>query len=1112
MAGDFEPARGEPANITQYQGGGDLHEAAQVVEHSRVTIRNAALTQCSSRSRRHHLFSVVPEVNIVHLAISLLSLFVVLFGLFSGFIKERLYVGEAIIATACGIAFSGYAAGIFAPRTWSEGEWRNPLLGHHFDDLTIELTRAVIALSVFAVGVELPKAYVLRHWRSLAMLLGPIMLLGWMVTGLLMFAIIPGLEFLPALVVAAGATPTDPILASSVVGKGKFAQEHVPAHIRHILQAESGSNDGAAFPFLYLALFLLMREDRSVGKAIGSWIYLVLLYQIVLGTIIGAVIGIIARKLLKFSKRRELIDRESMVAMYVALALLVTGLTTLAGSDDLLAAFACGTAFAWDDWFTESIEESNFSSIIDLLANCAIFLYLGATMPFSAWQNETTTLTVWRLVLLALGVLAFRRLPAIFALQWWIPDIKTRREAVFAGHFGPMGVGAIFISTLAASKLPTPTVPPETAIDRLALVVQPVTYFLVLSSILVHGITIAFFTLGRRVHSRVTSMTRTFTAQSRDSQGVRVMEEPSWMSRVKRAQNRDDIVINRDDDAAEKGDLGKLGLSSMSMNARGDVEKDVPSGSETAVSSDEKAGSQDSKDDRDDDEKRLERPTSRNAQARLRLEERRESDEDPPDNILADHPNDLDRPHHHHAHLRKSHHDQDQDVIEAYEEEPLARRTSKESAHETRYCKPNQTQTWQEGRKIIIDHNDGEDVEVIDLDASPEDACRAMKDPRRKVLTISDREIKREMSLSLQGNQTEREHEEGAVSRIAARFIKRGQALLHPAEEGLTSDEKEAKKRDKLKRDAWCRKEQKFRDSTDREWIQGNKVVTEKFDGEVVVRELTEKEKADRAARHLAALRALGHPVDSLAAEWNKMVRRDSEGASSTRSNRAPAEQQQQTLGKGKVADRSPARQPQSAASSIKGSVGEGSGVPLTRTDRIEPESDEEDQEGAAASTSTPAVISSSPSRAGAGQTAARPGAPMRTNSALQAVKQMIGLKVDPSESPSSADKKKMKISAPIVVTEEDEDEVEREADVQKQQQRDKSRSRSRDAKAVATGPQSTIRFANLNKPERSNTAGSGQDGAGASSGSTGARQAPSVGSGLGIRRVSTAGSARSFK
>lgn len=170
--------------------------------------------------------------------------------------------------------------------------------------------------------------------------------------------------------------------------------------------------------------------------------------------------------------------------MYVALALLVTGLTTLAGSDDLLAAFACGTAFAWDDWFTESIEESNFSSTIDLLANCAIFIYLGATMPFSSWQSDTTTLTVWRLVLISAGIIAFRRLPTIYALQWWIPDIKTKREALFAGHFGPMGVGAIFISTLAASKLPTPTVPPETQLDLLALLVQPVTYFIVLSSIL----------------------------------------------------------------------------------------------------------------------------------------------------------------------------------------------------------------------------------------------------------------------------------------------------------------------------------------------------------------------------------------------------------------------------------------------------------------------------------------------------------------------------------------------------------------------------------------------------------------------------------------------------
>jgi hypothetical protein len=40
---------------------------------------------------------------------------------------------------------------------------------------------------------------------------------------------------------------------------------------------------------------------------------------------------------LKFAKKRDLIDRESFIAMYVALALLACFATTLTGSDDILA-------------------------------------------------------------------------------------------------------------------------------------------------------------------------------------------------------------------------------------------------------------------------------------------------------------------------------------------------------------------------------------------------------------------------------------------------------------------------------------------------------------------------------------------------------------------------------------------------------------------------------------------------------------------------------------------------------------------------------------------------------------------------------------------------------
>lgn len=85
----------------------------------------------------------------------------------------------------------------------------------------------------------------------------------------LIYALIPGLNFLSSLAVSACLTPTDPILASAVVG-GKWADKHVPAHIRHLLAAESGCNDGAAFPFLFFALYL-MTDLPSVGNAMRDW-------------------------------------------------------------------------------------------------------------------------------------------------------------------------------------------------------------------------------------------------------------------------------------------------------------------------------------------------------------------------------------------------------------------------------------------------------------------------------------------------------------------------------------------------------------------------------------------------------------------------------------------------------------------------------------------------------------------------------------------------------------------------------------------------------------------------------------------------------------------------
>ncbi len=50
-----------------------------------------------------------------------------------------------------------------------------------------------------------------------------------------------------------------------------------------------------------------------------------------------------------------------------------------------------------------------------------------------------------------------------------------------------MGVGAVFISTLALHKLPEPANPPVTQQDYLTTALQPIVSFVVLASVIIRG-------------------------------------------------------------------------------------------------------------------------------------------------------------------------------------------------------------------------------------------------------------------------------------------------------------------------------------------------------------------------------------------------------------------------------------------------------------------------------------------------------------------------------------------------------------------------------------------------------------------------------------------------
>ena len=471
-----------------------------------------------------------------HLVYIILGGFTSLFMLCSLVIKEKFYIGEATVATICGVIFGPHAANLINPFTWG-----------NTDKITLEFSRIVLVVQCFAVGVELPKAYMERHWKSVVFLLLPVMTFGWLMTSVFIWWMIVPLTWLEALACAACVTATDPVLASSVVGKGKFAKR-VPKHLRDILSAESGCNDGMAFPFIYLSIYLL-RYRPNAGDVMFHWTCYTILYECIFGAFYGFAVGYIARHLIKFSERKGLIDRESFLVFYFTLALFCAGSGSMLGMDDLLIGFSAGVGFSNDGWFTEKTEESHVSNVIDLLLNLAYFVYLGTIIPWEQYNTPSIGLTPWRLCVIAIFVILFRRIPIMMALKPIIPDIKTWREALFAGHFGPIGVGAIFAAILARAELETESTsplavvpPPGTKDYELIALIWPVTTFLVISSILVHGSSIAVFTLGRRINT----LTLTFSYTQDNDSG------PGWMNRLPRISSQSRSMSKASLDSLEK--------------------------------------------------------------------------------------------------------------------------------------------------------------------------------------------------------------------------------------------------------------------------------------------------------------------------------------------------------------------------------------------------------------------------------------------------------------------------------------------------------------------------------------------------------------------------------
>jgi NhaP-type Na+/H+ or K+/H+ antiporter len=392
----------------------------------------------------------------LNLALALVGGFTLVVSLATGLIHSRNALpSESMLGVLVGVLVGPHALGVLPMAGWGD-----PLA------LLEQLARFTVAIAVMSIALRLPQDYFVRRARSMAALLGPGMVLMWLASGLVVASLLD-VEFWLAMLLGAVVTPTDPVLASSIV-VGEIADENIPSRIRRLLSGEAGANDGLAYPFVLLPILLL---GGRPGTALTDWVVGVLLWAVLGAVVLGVALGTVAGLVERWASRQEFLEETSVLTVTVALTFTALGLVKLLGSDGILAVFVAGLAYSRLADPGDRAEEQRVQEVLNRLFTLPIFVLFGIALPWRDWLALG-----WTGPAVVVGILLLRRLPMLFALQRVIEPLDRPTTTLFVGWFGPIGIAAIFYATLAVR---------ETGSE----LVWTVASLVVLGSILAHGAT-----------------------------------------------------------------------------------------------------------------------------------------------------------------------------------------------------------------------------------------------------------------------------------------------------------------------------------------------------------------------------------------------------------------------------------------------------------------------------------------------------------------------------------------------------------------------------------------------------------------------------------------------
>jgi sodium/hydrogen antiporter len=300
------------------------------------------------------------------------------------------------------------------------------------------LAEFALVVALFSTGLKLDRALSWPEWGSVVRLLGIVMPLT--IAAIALFgSLAMGLPLAAAVVLGGALAPTDPVLAGDVgVGPPGEEDEREP---HFAVTAEAGLNDGLAFPFVTLGLFLAM-DDR--GDAwVAEWLLADVVYAVVVGIAVGGVGGwLLAAGVLRL-RGRGLLLRELDGWVAVGAVLVLYGAAELVGALGFLAAFVGGLGFRRyerDHEVNERVHQG--AEVVEKFSELAAILLLGSMVTLAGWSEAG-----WAGAALVPFLLLVVRPATVFVA--FLGSRLPLRERAFLGWFGVRGVGSLYYVSVA---------------------------------------------------------------------------------------------------------------------------------------------------------------------------------------------------------------------------------------------------------------------------------------------------------------------------------------------------------------------------------------------------------------------------------------------------------------------------------------------------------------------------------------------------------------------------------------------------------------------------------------------------------------------------------------